>query len=334
MTNVTHRPGDRITSRRRILVAAGGLLCAPWTLAQAPKHARIGFLSAGSPATSNVLQFLVPALRESGWSEGRNLTIERRFAGGSTERLGKFAGELVALRPQAIVAQTNVDAKAARQATRTIPIVMMYALRPVENGLAQSLSHPGGNVTGVVLSDPKLQAKNVQLMKEALPGMKRLAYMYPAGADLEAYADEMEKAARALDVDFLRIAIKRPDEVRAALEAAKRQHMDALRVVTVGPVETESDQIIAFAKASRILSNLSSPASVEKGAFMCYLPSFTEGAARAAAIVDKILNGANPADIPMEYPTRYELTLNLKTAKELGISVPASLLQRADRVIE
>ena len=235
---------------------------------------------------------------------------------------------------QVIVAQEYADIDAARRATRSIPIVTVFALDPVKAGFAQSLARPGGNVTGVMYGDPAFTAKSVQLLKEALPDMKRLGHLYPTGSGVDHYVDAIEAAARALGVSFYRFPISRPGDVSAALSSAKKERIDALRVTLAGPGSQELDQILAFAASNKIPSYFSAAIAVERGGFMSYSPKFSDNAARAASFVDRILKGANPAELPFEYSTRYELAINLKTAKQLGITVPQSVLLRADRVIE
>lgn len=322
--------------RRQFLIGAGALFAAQLVTAhaQAPQHARVGILIAGS--RNNVwFQLLPTALHERGWREGRNLTLEWRIADGRPERLPELASELVRLGVQVIVAPFNIEAEAAQRATRSIPIVMVTAIDPVGAGLAQSLAHPGGNLTGVQWADPTLSAKNMQILKELLPGMQRVGMLYPTGVvGIEPYLEAAEVAARALGVTFHRFPVTRLEDVGGALAAAKKERVDALRVTIAGVVSAAEAQVREFASSNRLPTTYTIPPPVERGGLLSYSSRISENAARAAALVDKILKGAKPADLPFEYPTRTEFVLNLKTAKQLGITVPQSVLLRADRVIE
>ncbi len=317
----------------RLGAIVGSSLAASFAFAQASGRARIGLLVGATRDTPSFEAVVASVLRPLGWIEGQNLTLHARYADGDLERLPKLADELVALRVQVIVAPSTLVALAARRASRAIPIVIVAATHPVENGLVQTLSRPGGNVTGVIGMDPSFSAKSLQLMKEALPHMKRFALIYTIG-DMERYVDEYEREARPLMLELLRIPIRRREDVRDGLLAAKKQQVDALRVSPIGPVSAELNQIVDFAAKNKIPVFFAGPGPIEQGGFMSYGPSPSEFFARSAAMVDKILKGASPADIPMEYPTRYELVVNLQTARQIGITVPGSVLQRADRVIE
>lgn len=325
----------RLARRRRFLIAAGALLAAPLTArAQAPQHARAGYLSSGSPIPQVLVPLLLSALRERGWVEGRNLTLERRFADNRLERLPELASELVQLGVQVIVAPFYNEAQAARRATRLIPIVTLVAIDPVKAGLAESVARPGGNVTGVLWGDQELAAKLTEIIKEIVPGARRLGVLYVPDAVMESYAVANEAGARTLGLDFHRFHVLRPEDVEGALGAVKKERIDALYVVPGGAIAAAEARILEFAASNQIPTVYPLPPTVERGGFMSYAPKIAENVARAAALVDKILKGAKPADLPFEYPTRYELVINLKTAKQLGITVPQSVLLRTDRVIE
>lgn len=323
-------------NRRTALQFGAAMLAWPaLPLAQAPKHATVGFLSSGSRAPVTFPGFFSSAMREIGWVEGRNLTLESRFADGHSSRLPELASELVQLGVQVIVTPTNIDAEAARRATRSIPIVMTAAIDPVGSGFAQSLTRPGGNVTGIIWADPAFNAKSVQILKEMLPRMRRLGLLYTAGyVGLQSQIDAIEAACRALGVSFHRFSVSRPEDVGAALAAAKKEGVDALRVVQGGVPGAAIAQIVEFTAINKIPTSYTVPAPVERGGFMSYSPMPAENAARAAALVDKLLKGAKPEELPFEYATRYELVVNLKTARALGLTIPQSILLRADRVIE
>ena len=326
-----------LEKRRELLIGSGALLAGIGTgaLAQAPKHARVGFLSAAPPDLDQWSPLLLRSFAELGWVERRNLTFHSRFAHGRYERLSELASELVALKVQTILAVLNVAADAARGATRSIPIVILYALDPVGVGYAQSVARPGGNVTGVLYSDPGFTARFIQLKKETVPGMRRLALMYPVPyPGIEPYVEAADAAARVLGIATHRFPVKQLEDVGAALAAAKREGVDALRITNAGVLLLAEDQIKEFAAASNLPDFHAAPSAVEKGGFMSYSPRLSDAAARGAALVDRILKGAKPSELPFEYPTRMELVVNLKVAKQRGIVVPQSVLLRADRVIE
>jgi len=322
---------------RRIAIQFGAAMLA-WPalpLAQAPKHATVGYLSAGSRGTVQPSSLFPSAMREIGWVEGRNLTLEWRFADGQASRLPELASELVQRGVQVIFAPSQFEAEAARRATRSIPIVMLFAIDPVGSGFAQSLARPGGNVTGIIWGDPAFNAKSVQILKEVLPRMRRLGFLHTADyLGLQPHIDALEAACRALGVSFHRFPVARPEDVGAALAAAGKAGVDALRVAQAGAVGAATAQILEFTATNKIPTSFTTPAPVEQGGFMSYSPSLAESVARAAALVDKLLKGAKPGEQPFEYPTRYELVVNLKTARALGLTIPRSILGRADRVIE
>jgi putative ABC transport system substrate-binding protein len=274
-------------------------------------------------------------MRDIGWVEGRSLTTEWRFADGERDRLPELAAQLVQQRVQVIVAPTNLEAEAARRATDSIPIVTLFAINPVESGFAKSLARPGGNVTGVLFADPEFAARSVQLLKETVPAMRRFGYLYPAGlTGVQQFIEAMEASARALGLGFYRYSIARPEEMATVLDAIKKDGVDALRVNHVGPVQAGTAQLLEFATSNRIATLFTVATQVEKGGLMSYSPKLADSVGRGANFVDRLLKRALPAELPFEYPTRYELVVNLKTAKQLGISVPQSILLRAERLIE
>jgi ABC-type uncharacterized transport system substrate-binding protein len=323
---------------RRLFLLGVGALCSARRLraeAQAPQLARVGFLFTPSRTTSQVPDLFSSAMRDIGWVEGRNLTLEWRFAEGQRNRLPELATELAQLRVQVIVAPFNIEADAARRATDSIPIVMLVAIDPVGSGFANSLTRPGGNITGVMYADPEFSAKSVQILKEANPAILRLGYLYPTGiVGIQRYVEEIEAAARAHGVAFYRYPLTQPSEIGAVLNAMKMDRIDALRVSYTGAVQPATAQLLEFAASNRLATCFTVPTAVERGGLMSYSPKLSDNAARGAALVDKLLKRASPADLPFEYPTRYELVVNARTARQLGIALPPSLLQRADRVIE
>ena len=323
--------------RRLFLLGAAALCAARWLPAQAqtPQLARIGFLFTPSRATSQVPALFSSAMRDIGWVEGRNLMMEWRFADGQRVRLPELAAQLVQQRVQIIVAPTNVEAEAARRATDSIPIVTLFASNPVEAGFAKSLARPGGNMTGVLFSDPEFAAKSMQLLKETVPTARRFGYVYTADmVGVQSVLEQMEASARALGFVFYRYPIARSEEIAALLDVMKKDGVDALRVAYVGPVQAATAHLLEFAASNRIATLFTVATPVERGGLMSYAPKLSDNVARAAAFVDRLLKGALPAELPFEYPTRYDLVVNLKTAKQLGIAVPQSILLRAERLIE
>ena len=323
--------------RRRFLIATGALLAAPWkaVVAQGTEHARVGYLSLGSKTAALWPPLLLLALRELGWIEGRNLTFEARFAEGRREQTPALMSDLVQQGVRVIVTNNFLDVETAQRVNRLIPIVALAVTDPVGAGFAKSLAHPGGNVTGVLWGDPSFTGKSMQLLKEVLPATRRVGGIYPAELpDIERYLKAAEVAARQLGITYHRFPIRRPEDVEAALIAAKNMKLDALRITNSGTVAAAEAQIISFSASNRIPTSFTVSSSVERGGLMSYSPNLSEIASRGAALVDKILKGAKPGDLPFEYPTRYELVINLKTARQLGIKVPQLMLVRADRVIE
>jgi len=323
--------------RREFITLLGGAV-ATWPLAaraqQPGKLPTIGFLGSSTPSTFGpwVAAFM-ERLRELGWAEGRTIAIEYRWAEGHSERFAEIAAELVRLKVDVIVT-TGTSVLAAKQATAVIPIVFAVANDPVGTGVVASLARPGGNVTGLSLEAPDLAGKRVGLLREALPGLRRLAIMFNAGysaAVLE--TDEIQAAARALGLDTARLEIRTAEDISPAFEALKSR-ADALYPVGDALVNTNRIRIMTLALAARLPTVCGLREYAEAGGLMSYGPKFTDLFRRAAEFVDKILRGAKPGDIPVEQPTKFELIINLTTARALGIEMPPTLLARADELIE
>jgi putative ABC transport system substrate-binding protein len=274
-------------------------------------------------------------LRELGYVEGQNLVVEYRWADGDIARLPALAAELVRLRVDVLVATTNPAVLAARQATSTIPIVFAASSDPVGTGLVASLAHPGGNVTGLSLVTPELSGKRLQLLRETLPQLARVALLWDAGnVGMADRVKETEAAARqlgvALHVEWVR-DLAGLDRAFATLAQARP---DAF-LTTVEPFTGDHRQrIVAFAAQQRLPAMYEERDFVDAGGLMAYGPNLAANYRRAATYVDKILRGTKPADLPVEQPTKFELVINLKTAKALGLTIPQSLLRRADEVIQ
>jgi putative tryptophan/tyrosine transport system substrate-binding protein len=316
----------------------GGLLAAP--LAVEAQQAKIGYLMlnrASSPV--GYRNAFRQGLRDLGYVEGRNLVIEDRDAEGMPERLAALAAELVALKVDVIVAPGTLAALAAKGATTTIPIVFPTVGDPVVDGLVESLPRPGGNVTGLAnLTVGELIGKALQLLKEALPGTRRVAALTQSGATTAQTAREVvtrtEAAARALGVAVDFVEIRRPEDLDTAFTEMTRKRADALVVLPWATLFYQRSRIVALAAKHRLPALYTYREYVEPGGLMSYGPDLADSHRRSAIYVDRILKGAKPADLPVEQATKFELVINRKTAKALGLTIPPSLLQRADQVID
>jgi putative ABC transport system substrate-binding protein len=276
----------------------------------------------------------VQRLRELGWIEGRTVAIEYRWAEGRSERMADIASEFVRLKVAVIVTGGTAAVAAAKQATSVIPIVFGTAGDPVRLGLVASLARPGGNVTGLSNQSTDLPGKRLELMRGVVPSLHRVAVMANVGSLIGALEmDEVKAAARTLDLEVVQLEIRKAEDIGAAMEALKG-NVDALYVVTDPIVNTNRVRINTLANMARVPTMYGEKAYVEAGGLMSYAPNFSDLFRRAAEHVDKILRGSNPSDIPVEQPTKFDLAINLTTAKALGVTVPPSLLAQADEVIE
>jgi len=318
----------------------GGLLAAPLAGEAQPagKVPRVGYLNPGSPSDplrQRRLEAFRQGLRELGYVEGQNLAIESRWAEGKYDRYPALAADLVRSKVDVIVAVSGAATQAAQQATRTIPIVMSLVNDPVGSGLIPSLARPGGNVTGTSVIGPDLVGKQLEVLKEMVPEISRVALIRnptnPAGAHL---LREAEAAARALGVRLQTLEARNPQEIDSAFAAMTRERAGALLILADAIFTNQRRQIAELAMKKRLPSISFVPEYAEAGGLMVYSTNFLDLERRAATFVDKILKGAKPADLPVIEPTKYELVINLKTAKALGLTIPPSLLQRADQVIE
>jgi putative ABC transport system substrate-binding protein len=301
--------------------------------AQPPvKIYRVGILgNENSPPWDGLRQ----GLRDLGYVEGRNLSLEWRWSEGRTDRLPALAMELVALRPDVLVASGTQAVRAAKQATSTIPIVMTVSSYPDRIGLVESLAHPGGNVTGLSNVAPDLSAKKLELLREIVPKVSRLAILWNPASPVEQFGfRELLTAASAVGVEIQSVEVRSPDELPAALAALSSSRVHAL-LAHGNPINFKGRQLIAdFAIRNQLPSIYEERLFVDAGGLMSYAPSFTDLFRRAATYVDKVLKGAKPADLPVEQPTKFELVINAKTAKILGLTISPLLLLRADQVIE
>ena len=318
---------------------AGGLLAAPSTGDAQPagKVYRVGYLTAGSiSANPRVLEAFRQGLRDLGWVEGRNVVIEYRSAEGRFDRLPDLAAELVRLKVDVIVATPTPGALAAKKATSTIPIVGASLTDPVGLGVIASLARPGGNVTGVAYSvGTDIFGKDLSLLKEVVPKVRRVAVLSnPDGPAQPLTIRNIKEAAESLGVQLQLVEARGPGDFDGAFAAMARERAGALLVVTDPVFIPHRAQLVHLAAKNRLPSIFTQKADVEAGGLMSYGPNFPDMYRRAATYVDKILKGAKPADLPVEQPTKFELVINLKTAKALGLTIPPSLLTRADEVIQ
>jgi putative ABC transport system substrate-binding protein len=302
---------------------------------QEKKVPRIGLLAGGQGLGSAGDAFR-QRLRELGWIESRNVAIESQFAGGKNlDRLPQLAAELVRLKVAVIVADGDPAIYAAKQATSAIPIVVVAVGDPVREGLVASLARPGGNITGLTSISTELSGKRLELLKEAVPKVSRVAVLWnPANASNVSEFKETEVAARALGLKLRSLEVRSPDDFQGAFASAARDRANALVVVRDPLVDSHHFRILDFAIDKKLPSIHGEEQFVEAGGLMSYGPNRVELFLRAAVYVDKILKGAKPADLPVEQPMKFDFVINLKAAKQIGLSIPQSVLYRADKVIK
>ena len=322
--------------RRRAFIAALGAAAAwPVVARGQPAMPVIGFLGPASPAVANPwLGAFVQRLGELGWVEGRNVTIEVRWAEGRGERVAEIAAEFVRQKVDIIATWATAPALAAKSATSTIPIVFALAADPIGTGLVASLARPGGNATGLSVQNIDLAGKRVELLREIVPNLRRLAIMANVGVpDIAAETHEVQAIARTLGLDVATVEIRQAEDIAPAFETLK-SGTEALFVVGDPLTFTNRTIINAMAQRARLPTMYSMRGFVAAGGLISYGPNYPDMFRRAAELVDRILRGAKPAEIPVEQPTKFDLVVNLKTAKALGLTVPPFLLTRADEVIE
>ena len=322
--------------RRQLLIAAGTLLVAPFVVrAQPVRHIPLLAYAVNRAGPMEFDQAFLRGLRELGYIEGQNIRIEYRWGDGTEAPLRARMAELVGLKPDLIVAAGSPGVRAARNATASIPIVMTSTPDAVRDGLVASLARPGGNVTGMSIFVPEVTAKRLELLKELLPNLARVATIWHSAnpGNLPLVSDT-EVAARAMGLAFHSAGVRQVGELDTAFEQIMRERAGALSVLSDGFMVTNRNAVFALAARHRLPAIYPSSVYVEAGALMSYGPSLEVAYYRAAYFVDRILKGARPADLPVEQPTKFELVINLKTAKALGLTIPQSILLRADRVIE
>jgi putative ABC transport system substrate-binding protein len=318
-----------------ILVAVVLLVVGVITEAQQPKKVpRIGYLAASSSGENNEEAFR-QGLRELGYVEGQNIVIEWRFAQGKPDQVPRNAAELVRLKVDVIVTGGAEDTSAAKAATSSIPIVMTNETDPVGTGLVASLSRPGGNITGLTSLSSELRGKLLELLKETVPQLSQVVALQGPGIQSSAVTlKETEVVAQSLGLKLQSQVVKEPDDLNRAFEAISKAHTEAL-IVTGGPFATaQRKRIVEFAAKSRLPAIYYRREFVEDGGLMSYNANRNDLARRAATYVDKILKGAKPADLPVEQPMKFEFIINLKAAKQIGLTIPPNVLVRADKVIK
>ena len=322
-------------ARREFLATLGGAAAA-WSLAAAGnERPTIGILGSGIPATQGQwYAAFAQRLRELGWIDGRTVAIEYRWAQGRDERAAEIAAEFVQRKVDVIVTSATAGVVAAKQATSVIPIVFAAAGDPVGTGLVASLARPGGNVTGLSIQQTDLAGKRLELLREVIPGLRRLAMLVNVGNPLAVLdLGEVQAAARTFGLEVITFEIRRGEDITPAFEALKGR-AEALYVVIDPLVGTHRIRINTLVLAARLPTMHTLREGVEAGGLMSYGANLPDLFRRAADFVDKILRGAKPADLPVEQPTKFDLVINLTTAKALGLEIPSTLLARADEVIE
>jgi putative tryptophan/tyrosine transport system substrate-binding protein len=307
-------------------------LSIPAEAQQARKVPRIGVLAASSPSSYLAR---TPAFREGlrdlGYIEGKNLVIEYRYADGKLDRLPDLAVQLLDLKVDVILASADPSVRAALKATKTIPIVFIAASDPVGDGFVNSLAKPGGNATGLSNLYPELSAKRLELLKETITKISKVVVLFGSSASLP-YMKEQETAAQGLGLQLVSISLE--GDIDTAFATVRKEHPDALLCNPSPIINTARERIIEFAAKNRLPAMYAGAEFVDAGGLMSYAPDFVSMFRRAATYVDKILKGAKPGDLPVEQPTKFELVINLKTAKQIGVKIPPSVPYRADKIIK
>jgi len=327
-----------VNRRTFISTLAGGLLAAPLAAKaqQTGKVYRIGFLGNSTAALeANLVGPFREGLRDLGYVEGRNVLIEYRWAEGKYDRFPALIGELLALKVAVIVTAGTPATLAVKKATTSVPLVMSAVGDPVGAGIVPSLSHPGGNITGLTAISTEMDAKRLELLREVVPSVSYIALLWNAGSPLQVLAEkQVQAAAQVLRMRVLSLGVKTEEEIKSALAVMARERPDALLVLADRLLLHHRALIMDFATRHRLPGVHAYRELVEAGGLMSFGPSYADMHKRAAYFVDRILKGAKPGDLPVERPLTFELVINLKTARALGLTIPQSLLQRADQVIE
>ena len=320
-----------------LLISIFVLTTASTAEAQRPKKdPRIGYLSAPSLSSNSArVEAFQQGLRALGYVEGKNIVIEWRSAEGKLDRLPALAAELVRLKVDVIVTAGQGSTRPANEATSTIPIVMGQDPDPIGNGFVASLARPGGNITGLSSVTPELSGKRLELLKETVPRLSRLAVLGTSTSPGNAQAlRETELAAGALAVKLQYLDVRSPKDIETAFRAASKERAEAVLLLGGPMLASQRTQVVELVGNSRLPAIYGQPEFVEAGGLMSYAPSYPDLFRRAATYVDKILKGAKPADPPVEQPTKFEFIINLKAAKQIGLTIPPNVLARADKVIK
>ena len=322
-------------TRRQALIGAVSIVVAARSIAQ-PRTYRIGLIASLEARSRDPDQAFLAGLRELGYREGQNLIVERRYIEGRLDRLPALATELVNLGVEVVVVGGEQAALAVKAAKPTIPIVMGWSFDPVGSGLAASLAHPRGNVTGLTWDVGAEQVtKRLQLFKEAVPSISRIALIWdPRLQGVDVYWRQVNAASKALGLETYSLEVRTQSDLTAALESVRKSRPGALFVWSGQATSASFKQITEFAIRERLPAFAAGTQDVDRGYLMAYSVNILDLYRRAAAFVDKILKGAKPGDVPIELPTKFELVINLKTAKAIGLAIPPSILLRADRVVE
>jgi putative ABC transport system substrate-binding protein len=325
--------------RRRELIAFAGTALVAWPLVaraqQQARIARLGYLGLGSPAAlATRVEALRTGLRDLGYVEGKNLVIEFRWAG-TVEQMREGAAELARMKVDIIFATSSTEVEAARQATKTIPIVFATHADPEGVGHVTSLARPGGNITGLSMLLTELVAKELEIMKEALPHMTRVGVVLTLTAPSHRPASQAAAAAaKQLGVQMLSVPVRTSEDLEGAFAMMARERVNGFLFVASPLSRNQRTLLAELSLKHRLAGMFGTKENVEAGGLMSYAPALNDLTRRAATYIDKILKGAKPADLPVEQASKYELVINLKTAKALGLTVPQSVLQRADEVIQ
>jgi putative tryptophan/tyrosine transport system substrate-binding protein len=324
--------------RRELMLLLGGSAVV-WPLTaraqQASEVYRIGFLGDSPASISEPMEAFRQGLRDLGYVEGRNIAIEYRWAEGKPERMRELAEELVRIQVDVIIVPSSIYTEAAKRATSTIPIVFLGHADPVATGHATSLARPGGNITGLSIMLKEASVKSLELLKQAVPGLARIAVIFdPATPSHGPVLKAVEAAGPLLGLQVQPVAVRSATEFDSAFLAIVQGHADAVLVLTTPLFVAGAQPLAELALTHKLPSVFTPRENVEAGGLMSYSPNRADYYRRGAIYVDKILKGANPADLPVQQPTRFQLVVNLKTAKALGLTIPESFLSRVDEVIE
>jgi len=305
-------------------------LCLPAQAQQGGKIPRVGYLSAGTfKSEASRLKAFSEGLRRRGYVEGQNVIIEVRYAEGTPERLPELAADLVRLKVDVIVGGGALVG-AAKKATSTVPIVMLFSPDPVRAGYIESLARPGGNITGLSSMQVELSGKRLELFKEAFPKLRRIAVLWSTAS---ATLDETQAAALGLGLKIRPLEVRGPEDFESVFATTTKERLDGLFTVTSTFLTAHHKRIVDFALKNKLPAIYHNEDFIEAGGLMTYAPSLLDMHVRAATYVDKILKGAKPANLPVEQPTKFEFVINLRTAKQIGLTIPPNVLARADRVI-